>query len=356
MVIKWGLGEACVMTQKEIAQLANVSEAAVCIALNNRKGVSDETRQRIINIASSNGYRVKSKRREREGVNRKNIRFLACIDDRSVDRGFSYAPFFELLIQNMTIQCNELGHNLLMSSINLAALPEELKEIEREAPSDGIILLGTNLNEQEIRHILRVQKNLVVLDNLANNINVDCVTMNNAMGGRQAAEHLLRMGHVKIGYAQSESISNNLTTRRQAFTEALCAHRVELARDWYVSNVVERATQGFLDILNREKDELPTAFACENDYTAIALIKALQEAGYRVPDDVSVIGFDNIPNAAIISPELTTINVYTQAMCKIAMDCIGTIMEKGKLYSCKYLVDTMLVKRNSIKNLLNKYK
>jgi len=334
------------ITIKEIARIAEVSEAAVSIALNNKTGVSEETRDRIIGIARENGYNVNAAR-TKKGTN--NIRFLACIGQGAVDQGFNYAPFFGAIIQKLTVECNKLGYNLIISSVNLNNIRRELEIIEKTLPSDGVILLGTNLNMKQTKQVATIQNKLVVIDNYFDTLPVDCVTMNNKMGGYQAADHLLKLGHQHICYAQSKSLSNNLLKRKEAFFEHLQENGVTVEKEYFVESTIELAVRDFLKILN-DDGVTATAFACENDYLAIALIKVLSESGYIVPEDVSVIGFDDIANAAIVSPELTTIHVYTDEISELALQCLVAQMENQKRPSGNYFIDTSLIKRKSTRS------
>jgi len=335
------------MILKDIARLAGVSDAAVSIALNNKKGVSDETRERIIGIANEHGYKIKPQDNGKSTVQR-NVRFLACIGEGTVEKDFNYTPFFGALIQKLTMQCNIMGYNLLISSVNLNNISGELEEVEKTLPSDGIILLATNLDDKHAKKVAAIQNKLVVVDNSFENMSIDCVTMNNEIGGRQAANHLIKLGHRKIGYAQSRYNSNNLLRRKKAFYDLLYSKEIQIECEFFVSSGIEHATTDFIKVLKTHK-KLPTAFACENDYIAIALIKALQESGFSVPEDVSVIGFDDIDNAAIVSPELTTIHVYTDEISEIAVKRITALLENKSKHTCKYFVDTDLVKRKSTK-------
>jgi LacI family transcriptional regulator len=339
------------MILKDIASKANVSEAAVSIALNNKKGVSDETRKRIISSAEQEGYKTKKNKTGEKPGTQRIVRLLACIGEGAVAQGFDYAPFFGALIQKLTMQCNALGYNLLISSVNLNNITDELAEVENTLASDGIILLATNLDVRHIKKVAAIQKKIVVIDNSYDNISINCVTMNNRMGGFQAADHLYKSGHRRIGYAQSKNSANNLFLRKKAFYDYLSENGIQVDCEFYVTGNIEQATFDFIREF-KSCEKLPTAFACENDYIGIALIKALQDSGYSVPGDVSVVGFDDIANAAIVSPELTTIRVYTDEISEIAVKRLASLLENRSKHTCKFFVDTDLIKRKSVRNIL----
>ncbi len=339
------------MTVKEIAKLAKVSEAAVSIALNHKKGVSEVTRKRILAIANEHNYKTKPKKIKGEEGKQKNVRFLACVGEGIVNSGFSYIPFFGDIIERLTVKCKAFGYNLLLSSVNLNNLAEELAQTEGTLHSDGIILLATNLTQKEVMGVYKIQKNLVVIDNNFKDLNIDCITMNNELGGYQAASHLYRLGHRKMGYVQSKNATNNLFWRKRGFTAFLEENNLSLNKDYYVEGTLEESMVDYKQLFLEYGGDFPTAFACENDYVAISFIKALQKNGIRVPEDISVVGFDNINNATVISPELTTIHVLTEDIGDTALNLLASVMEGKKNYTCKLLIDTKLIKRNSTQQI-----
>ena len=97
--------------------------------------------------------------------------------------------------------------------------------------------------------------------------------------------------------------------------------------------------------------ELPTAFFCENDTLAISLIKTLQELGISVPEEVSVVGFDNISEATVITPELTTIDINRHYMVRLALEKAISIITEGKINQTQTLINTKLIERQSVKKI-----
>jgi DNA-binding LacI/PurR family transcriptional regulator len=166
---------------------------------------------------------------------------------------------------------------------------------------------------------------------------------------------LVRLGHRRIGYEQSNFRIRNFDLRKEGFLQALKEHGLSVLEQDYFSmlpTVISSSQEDFKKEIAKRLNDLPTALFCESDYIAISLIKSLTELNIRIPDDISVIGFDNIHEASIISPELTTVHVYADKMASLAVDRILEMLENNREgRKMKYIVDTEIYERNSCKAL-----
>lgn len=122
---------------------------------------------------------------------------------------------------------------------------------------------------------------------------------------------------------------------------------VDKAHYFEVSPTVVTAQHEFMFKITELKDDLPTALFCECDYIAISVIKALNELGIRVPQDISIVGFDNIQESTIITPELTTVHVEKGTIAELAVSKLVDMIEHGDMVKIKSLIDTQLVIRKS---------
>ncbi|WP_310943267.1 MULTISPECIES: LacI family DNA-binding transcriptional regulator [Paenibacillus] len=339
----------------DIARLANVSKSAVSLALNGKPGISMETRMKIINIAKESGYTPRAQTRTEKTSGSSNIlRFVACTHSGIVLEHYAQQPFFMELIHCFEEQCRSNGYSLFFSSVPSDQLEQQIGQLETENESSGIILLGTNLSKEQIRLISGKQPNLVVLDTCYETEQANFVVMNNRMGAYQGAKHLLDSGHRRIGYVQSQYRMYNFDMRRQGFLACLEEHGVAFdERDAFTASpTVVAAYPDLVELFRRRSGDLPTALFCECDYIAISVIKSLTEAGLRVPDDVSVVGFDNIHEAVVISPELTTIHVEKETIAELAVRKLMGMIEHNDQVTVKTMVDTHLVIRKSSRPLL----
>ncbi|HUC92855.1 MAG TPA: LacI family DNA-binding transcriptional regulator [Paenibacillus sp.] len=339
----------------DIAKMANVSKAAVSLALNGKPGVSPETREKILKIVTETGY-VQRSLVPANQVHRSNrvLRLVALTNSGIISDEYHKQPFFTELIRHIEDHSSSRGYSLLFSSLQGDQLSSEIQKMESDHATNGIILLGTNLNKEQIASIADRIDNLVVLDTCFESLHVDFVVMNNFMGGYQAAKHLIERGHRKIGYVQSKSRMYNFDSRRRGFYEALEEHSITVDKNDVFSTAptVVSSQEDFVEKFTQRRRNFPTALFCECDYMAISVIKSLAELGLRVPDDVSVVGFDDITEAEIITPELTTIHVEKEKIASIAVERLIERSENPEHnIHIKAIVDTSLVERKSTKIL-----
>ncbi|MCC3377151.1 LacI family DNA-binding transcriptional regulator [Cohnella sp. REN36] len=342
------------MKIEDIAKLANVSKSAVSLALNGKPGVSPETRDKILKIVQDTGYIQRSQLHAQQ-VYRSNrfLRLAALTNSGIVLDEYEKQPFFTELIRHIEDQCSSYGYSLLFSSIQGDQLAGEIQRLAADYEASGLILLGTNLSRDQVALVSEHVKNLVVLDTCYESLAADFVVMNNFMGGYQAASHLIELGHRRIGYAQSKSRMYNFDARRRGFEAALEEHGLSISKEhlFTLAPTVVSPQEEFVQAWSA-LSERPTALFCECDYMAISVIKSAHELGIRVPDELSVVGFDNISEAEVITPELTTIQVEKEKIAALAVERLVRLTEnEGKNLHLKTLVDTSLVERKSTKAL-----
>lgn len=338
------------MRIEEIALRARVSKSAVSLALNGKPGVSDETRERILTIAREVGYVPKSMQRaEQLYGSPKVFRFVACTNFGIVSDEYQNQPFFTELFHHIEDQCRQHGYSVLYSSIRHDKFVEEIDRLENSYVTKGIILLGTNLDAAEIEKVTTQNTNIVIIDTLFEASHHTFVVMNNLMGAYQAADYLIELGHRDIGYVQSSSRMYNFDTRRKGFFGCVTAHGLSIPERYTftLDPTTTTAQPGFIAQWSNLGGTKPTALFCECDYAAISVIKSFADMGVRVPQDVSIVGFDNIRESTIIQPELTTINVAKQAMAIHAVRALISAVENSATEQIKVIVDTSLVERNS---------
>jgi LacI family transcriptional regulator len=191
---------------------------------------------------------------------------------------------------------------------------------------------------------------MVILDNAFNEINIDSITINNVQGASEAVRYLKRMGHKKIGHLRSSVGINNFYERRDGFLKGLGPHH-ENIQTLSVSSTSEGAYQDMKQHLEHTKD-IPSAFFADNDIIAISCIRALHEADYQIPDQVSVIGFDDIPASAVIDPPLSTMRVPKKSMGIIAVERLIRKGEDEISETIRIEVNTELIIRSSVKSLI----
>jgi DNA-binding LacI/PurR family transcriptional regulator len=305
----------------------------------------------VLQIAKENGYIPRSivKVEEITGKNTKSFRFIACTNEGIVTEQYESLPFFMELINSLDRHTGAAGYSLMVSSVNAESLFEEITRLEDEQRSAGILLLGTNLTAGQIKMVADIHPNLVVLDTCYGMLDVNFVVMNNMHGAYKAGQYLIEQGHTRIGYCSSESRMYNFDMRKKGFFTAMDEHQISIADEhiFMMSPTLIQSSDKLQKQIQKLRENLPTALFCECDYMAISVIKSLTELGVRVPHDISVIGFDNIIESQVITPELTTIHVKKERIAMLAVEKLLRDIVEPETDKLKIFVDTELIERKS---------
>ena len=274
------------LTMRDIAARAKVSPATVSNALNGRPGVSDSVKEHILTIAREMGYQSA---RDAGKANR----YVRLIIYRSHGIVVADTPFFAELIESIQCECHQEGLELMISHVH-AREDDDFEAQIRAFCSEkcaGIILLATEMTPEELSQFTDLRSPMVVLDNSFASENVHSVVMNNWEAGYLAARELLDAGHRDIGHITSSVPFRNNTERTQGFRAGLAEAGLELPEE-KIYPVLPAMNGAYEDMrrLLKERGRLPGALFAGNDWMAIGSMRAIQEAGYRVPEDVSIVG------------------------------------------------------------------
>ncbi len=341
------------MNIEEIAKRANVSKAAVSLALNNRPGVGPETRRRIMEIVKESGYKHRSMVDPKPALSGdledKLIRVVGYIKPDTVSHQYQSSSFFTEVLRIIEKNARKLGYATVFSSLDEGTNIEELQRLEESHPSSGIILLGTNLLPEEVVQVVEKYPRCVILDTMFEQLDADFVVMDNYMGGYSAARYLVdELGYRNIAYAEADERIANFRYRKLGFYAA-CEHfkcTINPQNEFTLASDISESKQKFKALMENRK-ELPSAIFCECDYMAIGVIQALNEAGLRVPDDISVMGFDDVSEASIVSPPLTTIAVPRHKMGELAVQHLIQMKNLAEPHYVKTLINTSIIHRLS---------
>lgn len=333
---------------KDIAKRANVSIATVSLVLNNKAGVSAETRRRVLSIIEELGY--KSHAPVKPALTKRGtIRFIVFNSHGEV---VSDTPFFSSLIGAIDSESKKGGYRLVISYISKDDIDHELRLIKGEQLLAGLIILATEMDEEQLEHLIQLDIPIVVLDSYFEMKPLNQVVINNYEGVSKAVHHLYKKGHRRIGYCGSSITINNFIERSQAFFQAASRLNILVPQEhvFRVRPTIEGAYTDMLSHLSASED-LPTALFADNDLIALGVLKALKEKGYSIPGDVSIVGFDDLPYCSVAEPPLTTVKVYNQSMGKIAVQRLKALIEEGMEEFVKIEVGTTLQERDSVADI-----
>jgi len=332
---------------KDIADKLNISTATVSLVLNNKAGVGEETRRKVLDLIAEMGYDTNMLSKPALKNNR-SIRFIIYKKHSKV---VSDTPFFSALIEGIEQEARKVGYNLVISYLNEMENKAETLRILEENPLSGIILLATEMQDEDLAPFRKLGIPIVLLDSSFDNEGLDTVVIDNIQGAYTAVRYLIGMGHTEIGYLHSSVLINNFEERRRGFLKALEDHGIRENKKtvYRLGSTTEDAYADMCRLLNSNM-ELPTAFFADNDIIAFGAIKALKEKGVKIPEEISVIGFDDMPFCTITEPALTTIKVHKQRMGMLAVKRLIEKIDGNAPEFIKLLIGTELVIRKSVLN------
>lgn len=295
---------------KKISELSGFSQATVSNALTGKRRVGRETAEKILRIACEHGYAVE-----------KRVRRIRVVTYRDSGEVFSDSPFFSALLEGIENECRAKGYETTI--INLYCRHEDYGEQVEALLADrgsGIILIGTELTEETARVFQEATVPLVVVDCWLPRVPMNAVLMENEDSVMEAVEYLIHQGHRAIGYIKSNVRIQNFECRARGFFRALAAHGIA-PEDRFITEVPP-STQGahavFEEMIAAGR-RMPTAFFADNDMMALGAMQTLQAHGFRVPQDISIVGFDDIVFSQSFSPGLTTISVHKKELGQAAV-------------------------------------
>lgn len=335
---------------KDIAREIGVSEATVSLVINGKPGGSDKTRARVSGKIRELGFGYLL---SGDGNNEYNAHRIGFVIYKDGGKLLGENSFFPLILDEIETTARELGFSVTIVYINRSRIEEDIKYIN-ELNCSGCVIFATELHEKEVHFFKELAIPLVVLDNYFIDHNIASVKLNNQQGEHLAIKYLYKMGHRKIGYLGSGLEINSFEERQKAAMDALERFGLTGDKNYFfkVGYPNEEAQKGMAKILSMySKEELPTAFVSDNDLVAVGAIRAIKDFGYQVPEDFSVVGYDDRPICTMVSPQITTIEIPRDLFGATAVRRLARIILYNEDPYTITSINGVLVERDSVKKL-----
>ena len=333
------------ITAKELARELGLSEAAVSLALNNRPGVSTATRKRVLDAAHAKGYDF-----ARRGLSANPMKGTICLAIyKKSGAVVGDTPFFSTLSAGIAAGCKQQQYDYVIRYLyEDTGLDDQIYQLSA-AKFSGIILLATEMDRSSLTRFGGIETPILILDSYFETLDYDCVLINNIQGAYLATEALIRKRKKQPGYLRSSYPIGNFEERADGFYKAIRANGMSSAK-----SVVHRLTpseegayEDMKALLDAGEEPVDCYFA-DNDHIAIGALKAFKEAGFRVPEDIAVVGFDDLPLAQYLDPPLTTVHVPAHYMGQVASRRLIERCEDKSCLPVKIEISTALKMRKSI--------
>jgi len=332
------------VTSSDVAQLANVSQSAVSRTFTEGASVSEETREKVLTAARTLGYRPNKLAR-------------SLISGRSHIVGLVVAylenHFYPIVIEQLSRALQAHGYHVLLFMSEPGKQDEVIQEI-LQYQIDGVVLASVTLSSHIAEECAQLGVPLVLFNRYIPDAHASSIISNNISGGRQLARFLTDNGHQRIAYIAGLENSSTNVEREQGFREGLAEAGLELwqyAVGNYVSEEAAVATRSML-----KKGELPDAVFVANDHMAFTVMDVMRsEFKLSIPDDISVVGYDNVPEAAWPAYNLTTFEQPLDVMISDTVDILLEQMECKEVIAEQRVAEGRLILRESAR-ILNRDK
>jgi DNA-binding LacI/PurR family transcriptional regulator len=294
-----------VQTIADIARLAGVSKSTVSRALNDSSLIGEETKERIRAIAKAHSFQINLPARRLTTKKSHTIAFVT----HGQHEDFSFADLFTLeLISSISRALAEERYDLLMLQVDPYACCDWSADYLDTGRADGFILLTSTRKSTHIKSLLEMKYPFIVWGRPLPGFSYPSVVGDDFSGGKLAGEHLLRSGRRKIAFLGGPADELEVQSRYDGFTAALRAAGLEVEKEHvgYGDYSIDSGAAVIRQLLERSPD-LDAVFV-NSDLMAMSAMDALRDSGRRVPDDVAVVGYDNLSIAQVSNPPLTTIS------------------------------------------------
>jgi DNA-binding LacI/PurR family transcriptional regulator len=324
------------MNIREVARLAKVSTATVSRTINGSDKVTPETKERVQRAIEELKFYPNTWARAL-GSGRSSLYGLIISDITN--------PFFPELVKSFEDIAVQYGQDVLVANTNYDPARIELcvtRMLQRKV--DGVAIMTSEMDARLITEFQSREIPLVFLDTgkaeaLTSNIVVDY-----AAGVDAAVEHIVNLGHTKIAFISGPMMLRSARVRREAFAGCLERRGIGAGLTEEGNHQVDGGHQAMARMLERK--ERPTAVLASNDMTAIGALGAIHERGLRVPEDISIVGFDDIQISAFTQPALTTVRLSRDEIARVAFRALYSIRQDGGK-GAEYAVQPVLVVRKS---------
>lgn len=326
----------------DLAKKTGFSITTVSKALNNYKDVSDKTRAKILQAAAEMDYLPNA---HAQSLSTKKSWAIGVMFSEANEVGMKH-PFFNGIIESFRHATEEQGYDLIFASRNLRNRDMSYLEHFKHRAVDGIVVICSDRMDEQVQELMRSDIPIVVVD--MDSANCSVVYSDNIEGARLAVNYLYELGHRKIAHIAGDEMIDAGAARIKGYELAMQELDLPI-RPGYLVNAgffsVEEGKQAMERLL--ELDDQPTAVFVAGDQMAIGVIEAIHEHGLHVPNDISVIGYDDIEMIQYITPKLTTIRQDTDEIGEAAAELLLEQMTAKERLTERRVIPVRLVERAS---------
>ena len=332
-------------TIKDIAKIAGVSQSTVSKALNDRPDISRDTKKKVLKIVDEHNFIPNVFGKSLKSKKTGNVGVILCSEQYQL----SSNPFYSRVLEGIEAELALNNYNLMLNIVQ-ENMYNDLPKVIRERQIDGLILIGI-FREELVDKIIQHNSNSVLVDPKITFNKCSQVLIDNEHGAFTATQYLIDAGHEKIGFVSGDLERLSFRQRFNGYKKALKFNKIDINTSLIKTGGIE---EGYNHIKAIILDQEATAIFVANDINALHGYKAIYDLKLRIPDDISIIGFDDIMLSKMSSPPLTTIRVYKEELGSIAVRTLLKIINGDIVAPITTIVPTKLIERESVCKLKEK--
>lgn len=330
-------------TMHDIAKALDISVNAVSIALNDREGVSHSLRMQVLEKALEMKYPLKNLNVK---ATLKNKTLVIMIEKRKANDTYYYLDLLSRLEEEATI----FGYRILVEYYDTQRFV--VPKIISERHCVGVIILG-KIKDAIIEDIQSYMQEIICINHSIPYLSMDTILTNNFLGGYISCEYLIKKGYKNIGFIGEIDSSKNFKERYQGYRQCMINHFQSKKHDLVcltkgIENAVFENNYQYIQKMLLLYRNMPEAFVCVNDRNAAIVMKALRYNGYKIPEDIKIIGFDNMELCTKVKPNLTSLEVNKQVIAKKAIRRIHEVIREYTIPEV-IMLSPQIIERESTK-------
>ena len=336
-------------TLEEIAKLSYVSRSTVSRVINDDPHVRTETREKVQQVIQQLNYQPNAVARSLAAG---HTQILGLIVPAGIATTFE-DPFFPTFIRGVTYACNAHNYSLMLWLADVEYERRMINQIVRNGFLDGMILSSIHLPNEIVDALSASEMPFVVVGQLQPQIDNHYVDVENYRGAKEVVAHLLRLGYQRIVTISGPMDTVTAQHRRQGYIDALHSRAIIVDPALEIEGDFTEPSGYYA--MERLLLQQPDAVFAANDLMAMGAMRAIRDQGLRIPEDIAIVGFDDVPASANTDPPLTTVRQPSHQMGVVAAEILIDVLKHGESYLHRVILPTELVVRESCGAIL-KYK
>ena len=335
----------------DIATKLGVSVVTVSNALAGRDGVSEQMRKRICETAEKMGYKPSNTKSEKRRMTipkiSKNVGILTS--ERFVG---ARGTFYWELTASISNQLSQMNVCTVYECVTAESERDGiLPNMIIDGKVDGVIVIG-QVHRSYIECLSKLTIPLIFVDFYDNRYKIDSVISDSFNGGYMLTDYLVSKGHRRIGFFGTLNATSSINDRYLGYIKCIMENELDFRIEWIIG---DRNEKGILNEKIDFPDDMPTAFVCNCDETAFRVISALKTKGVRVPDDISVVGYDNYTVSSICIPTITTVEVDLAKMAEVSVGIMAKKLANPTYTEGRRIISGRLIEKESVLDIRGSY-